>query len=145
MDVQARYWNEVAKQINTRFFDSQFLKRPNAKNLFDCLMFSFKNLLLERLLQLSMDGPNTNWSVLKLLQEDRCEKDYPNIIDIGSCNLHVVHGAFKSGIEAKNSDLKKIMKAMWKIFDDSPARRDIYVKICEVNEFPVRYCLCYIF
>ena len=70
MDVQVRYWNEVAKQINTRFFDSQ-LKRPNAKNLFDYLMFSLKNLLLERLLQLSMDGPNTNWSVLKLLQEDR--------------------------------------------------------------------------
>ena len=145
MDVKVRYWNEVAKQINTPFFDSQFLKRPNAKNLFDCLMSSLKNLLLERLLQLSMDGPNTNWSVLKLLQEDRCEKDYPNIIDIGSCSLHVVHGAFKSGIEATNWYLKKIMKAMWKLFDDSPARRDIYVKICEVNEFPVRYCLCYIF
>ena len=145
MDVQVRYWNEVAKQINARFFDSQFLKRPNAKNLFDYLMFSLKNLLLERLLQLSMDGPNTNWCVLKLLQEDRCEKDYPNIIDIGSCSLHVVHGAFKSGIEATNWDLKKTMKAMWKIFDDSPARRIIYVKICEVNEFPARYCLCYIF
>ena len=145
MDVKVRYWNEVAKQINTPFFDSQFLKRPNAKNLFDCLMSSLKNLLLERLLQLSMDGPNTNWSVLKLLQEDRCEKDYPNIIDIGSCSLHVVHGAFKSGIEATNWDLKKTMKAMWKIFDDSPARRIIYVKICEVNEFPARYCLCYIF
>ena len=144
MDVKVRYWNEVAKQINTPFFDSQFLKRPNAKNLFDCLMSSLKNLLLERLLQLSMDGPNTNWSVLKLLQEDRCEKDYPNIIDIGSYSLHVVHGAFKSGIEATNWDLK-IMKAMWKIIDDSPARRDIYIKICEVNEFPLRCCVCYIF
>ena len=102
MDVQFRYWNEAPKQVNTQFFDSRFLKRPNAKNLFDCLMSSLKNLLLERLLQLSMDGPNTNWSVLKLLHEDRCEKDYPNIIDIGSCSLHVVHGAFKSGIEATN-------------------------------------------
>ena len=108
-------------------------------------MSSLKNLLLERLLQLSMDGPNTNWSVLKLLHEDRCEKDYPNIIDIGSCSLHVVHGAFKSDIEATNLELKKIMKAIWKIFDDSSARRDIYVKICEVNGLPLRYCLCYIF
>ena len=41
MDGQVRYWNEAA---NTRFFDSQFLKRPNAKNLFDCLMSSLKNL-----------------------------------------------------------------------------------------------------
>ena len=108
-------------------------------------MSSLKNLLLERHLQLSMDGPNTNWSVLKLLHEDRCEKDYPNIINIGSCGLHVVHGAFKSGIEATNWYLKKIMKAMWKILDDSPARRDIYIKICEVNEFPLRYITIFIF
>ena len=108
-------------------------------------MSLLKNLLLEQLQQLSMDGPSTNWSVLKLLHKDHCEKDYPNIIDIGSCSLHVVHGAFKSGIEATNWDLKKIMKVMWKIFDDSPARRDIYIKICEVNKFPLRYCLCYIF
>ena len=85
-----------------------------------------------------MDGPNTNWSVLKLFHEDCCEKDYPNIIDIDiyCCSLYVVHGAFKSGIEATNWDLKKIMKAMWKIFDDSPARRDIYIKMFEVEEFP---------
>ena len=92
-----------------------------------------------------MDGPSTNWSVLKLLHEDLCEKDDPNIIDIGSCSIHVVHGAFKSSIEATNWDSKKIMKAMWKIFGDSLARRDIYIKICEVNEFPLRYCFCYIF
>ena len=127
MDVQVRYWNEAAKQVNTRFFDSQILKCPNARNLFDCLTSLRKNLLLERLLQLSMDGPNTNWSVLKLLHEGRYKKDYPNIIDIGSCSLHVVHGAFKSGIEATNWDLKKIMKATWKFFDDSPARRNIYI------------------
>ena len=96
--VQVRYWNEAAKQVNTQFFDSQFLKHPSAKNLFDCLTSSLKNLLLEQLLHLSMDGPNTNWSVLKLLHEDHCKKDYPNIIDIGSFKLHMVHGTFKSSI-----------------------------------------------
>ena len=28
---------------------------------------------------------------------------------------------------------------MWKIFHDSPQRRDIYIKICEVDEFTPRY------
>ena len=68
-------------------------------------------MLFEWLLQFSVDGPNTNWSVLKLLQEDQCVKDYPNIIDIGSCSLYVVDGTFKSGIEATNWDLRN-MKAM---------------------------------
>ena len=31
--------------------------------------------------------------------------------------------------------LNKILKAMWKIFDNSPARRDTYIKIYEVDEF----------
>ena len=96
-------------------------------------MSSHKNVLFERLLQFSVDGPNTNWSVLKLLQEDQCLKDYPNNIDIGSCGLHLVHGTFRSGIEATNWDLKNIMKAIWKIFGNSPARRYIYFKICELN------------
>ena len=28
---------------------------------------------------------------------------------------------------------------MWKIFHDSPQRRDIYIKICEVDKFTPRY------
>ena len=59
-----------------------------------------------------------------MLQDDRCEKDYPKIIDIGSCSLHVLHSAFKSDVEATDRFLNKILKATWKIFDDSPARRD---------------------
>ena len=64
-----------------------------------------------------------------MLPDDRCEKDYPKIIDIGSCNLHVLHGAFKPGVEATDWFLNKILKAMWKIFDNSPARQDTYIKI----------------
>ena len=35
-----------------------------------------------------------------MLHGDFCEKDYPEIIDNGSCSLHVLRGAFKSGVEA---------------------------------------------
>ena len=74
-----------------------------------------------------------------MLDNNRCEKDYPKIIDTGSCSLHVLHGAFKSGVEARDWFLNEILKAMWKIFDNSPGRQDSYTKICEVDEFPLRY------
>ena len=74
-----------------------------------------------------------------MLDDDHCEKDYPKIIDIGSCSLHVLHGAFKSGVEAADWFLNEILKAVQKIFDDSPARRDTYIKIFDVDEFPLRY------
>ena len=60
MDVQIRYWNKTAKLVDTQFFDSQFLRHPNAENIFDCLITSLKDLPSELVLQLSMDGPNTN-------------------------------------------------------------------------------------
>ena len=58
--------------------------------------------------------------VLTMLHDDCCEKDYPKIIDIGSCSLHVLHGAFNSGVEATDWFLNKIGK----IFDGSLARQD---------------------
>ena len=46
------------------------------------MITSLKDLPSEHLLQLSMDGPDTNWSVLTMLHDNCCEKDYAKIIDI---------------------------------------------------------------
>ena len=59
-----------------------------------------------------MDGPSTNWNVLQLLQEDCKEKEHSAIINIGSCGLHVLHGAFKVGMEAAGWDVGKVLKSM---------------------------------
>ena len=50
--MQIRYWNETAKQVDTQFFDFQFSRRPNPKNLFNCLITLLKDLPSEHLLQL---------------------------------------------------------------------------------------------
>ena len=86
-----------------------------------------------------MDGPNTSWNVLTMLHDDLCEKDYLKVIDIGSCSLLVLHGVFTPGAEATDWFLNKILKAVRKIFDDSLARRDTCIKICEVDKFSLRY------
>ena len=88
MDVQIRYWNQTAKLDDTQFFESPFLRRSNAKNLFDYLITSLKDLPCERLFQLFMHVSNTNWSILTMFHENRCEKNYQKIIDIGCCSLH---------------------------------------------------------
>ena len=47
-----------------------------------------------------MDGPNVNWKMLDLIVEDRNSNEtYPNLLDVGSCSLHVVHGAFRTGMK----------------------------------------------
>ena len=48
-------------------------------------------------------------------------------------------GTFKSSVKATDWFLNKILKAMRKLLDDSPARWDTYTKICEVDEFRLMF------
>ena len=56
-----------------------------------------------------MHGLYTNWNVSQLLQEDLEEKNHFSF-SIGSCDLDVLHGAFKAGMEAAIWDVGKILK-----------------------------------
>ena len=138
MDLLVRYWSEDAGKVCTRYMDSRFLKRPNAQNLVDALLNAIKPLTPQRLVQLSMDGPNTNWNVFELLTQNRAENEYPPPLNMGCCGLHVVHGALGTGLEATPWNIGKILKAMWKMFHDSPARRDVYIRVTECDEFPLK-------
>ena len=139
MDIQIRFWNESENVVSTRYLDSRFIKRPNAENLVTELNDSLSEFCLKNMIQLSMDGPNTNWKVLELLNDQRAESEIPQLLDIGSCGLHVIHGAFRTGVEATPWNMKKILKAMWQIFHDSPARRDIYIRETKSDVFSLRF------
>ena len=60
LDVQIRFWDKETIQVQTRYFDSQFFKRPNAGNILSELLSSTSSLPEKNVLALSMDGPNTN-------------------------------------------------------------------------------------
>ena len=54
-----------------------------------------KDLDKRKMIQVSMDGPNVNWKLLSSIVDERqSNDDYPELLDIGSCSLHVIHGAF---------------------------------------------------
>ena len=44
-------------------------------------------------------------------------------IDIGSCGLHTIHNAFKTGAKKTDWKMKNILKAAYQIFHDSPVWR----------------------
>ena len=69
MGVAVHFWNGKTGLAETKYFDSQFLRRPTAQNLFDSLYKSIGELEKNKLLQLAMDGPNINWNVLDLLDD----------------------------------------------------------------------------
>lgn len=103
-------------------------------------MKATSSLGLAKLLQLSRDGPHVNEEVLRLLIALREEKEFPGLLEIGSCGLHVIHGAFKTGMESQADwKLKKIFKAMFYLFHDSPARREVFLQETGSSLFAKRY------
>nr|XP_047134852.1 uncharacterized protein LOC124812369 [Hydra vulgaris] len=87
-----------------------------------------------------MDGPNVNWEVLKMLNEHRQEKRYSDIFNMGSCSLHVVHGALQTAINSQKWELEKIFRAMYNLFKESPAKIDEYIRVCETDLLALPFC-----
>ena len=93
-----------------------------------------------KFLHLSMDGPKTNWNVLQLVDDALESGGFTRTLNIGSCTLHILHGAFGTGILYTEWKLGKLMKAMFKILDESPARRDVYLREGSSGKFPIKFC-----
>ena len=78
------------------------------------------------MLQISSDGPNENLEFLELYAEKRDLDELPCLVDLGTCGLHTVHGSLKNGINYLGWNTVKLLKALFKLLDELPARRDIY-------------------
>ena len=97
MDICLRFWNKENSRVEDRYWDSKFLEHTTHQHLLDSVNDNLKGFVMAKMVQLLMDGPNVNLKVLKKLKEYRNKFGSPGLIDFGSCNLHIVHGAFKSG------------------------------------------------
>ena len=88
-----------------------------------------------------MDGPNVNWKLYDGIVEERNQNDnYPALIDIESCSLHVVHGTLRSGVHKTKWGIDGVLKAMHNLSDDFPAKREYYQNITGSKVFPLPFC-----
>ena len=116
MDFIVKFWNQVTKRIETRYFGSEFLHYTNAKALKQSFDKALKDLDKKKLIQIAMDGPNVNWSVFNMVEEERKVNNFPLLINIGSCALHIVHGAFENGAKQTQWNIKKTFKPPLQVF-----------------------------
>lgn len=90
MDTCVRYWGNEKGLVKTNYLDTRFLMRPNANNLHDKLYAALGDILEQKMLQLSLDGPKMNWRVLGLLNSFRGGKGMEWLIEYwklwASCN-----------------------------------------------------------
>ena len=73
--------------------------------------------------------------VYRIPEKYRLENEQSQLIEIGSCGLHIIHRAYKTGAESTDWVLKKILKGT--LLHDSPARRGGYISLTGSNTFPL--------
>lgn len=139
MDLIIRFWDTQKNKVVTRFFTSEFLGHTTAKDLKASFKKGIEPLNGAKMLQISMDGPKANWSFLNLMNADRKELGMPELIEIGSCSLHVLHGAFRYGMEHTEWRLDTLLRALYYLFHDSPARREDFIAITGSSTFALNF------
>ena len=87
-----------------------------------------------------MDGPSTNWKFLDDLNKHRKDNEMPQLINTGSCSLHVIHGAFKAAIESTTWNIKGTLKGCWQILHESLARRQDYETVAGATKYSLFFC-----
>ena len=60
-----------------------------------------------------MDGPNINWKFHGDLTQQWTTEDLPDLLNIGSCGLHIVHGALQKGEKDASWHLGNILKSLY--------------------------------
>ena len=124
MDFVVKYF--VEHKVVCHYLTSTFLGHTQAEDVKKMFEEGIKDLEPRRMIQISMDGPIVNWKLYEQITEERNEmEDYPSLIDIGSCSLHVVHGAFRTGVQKTKWSIDGILRALYNLFNDSPAKEKI--------------------
>ena len=142
MDLIVRFWDKEKNKVSSRYLNSQFLGHTRAADLLQKFSEALGKLNLANLIQVSMDGPNTNWKFFDSFCSDRAQTDpdLPHLINVGSCGLHVVHGAFKYGVTATGWKLDSLLRSLYYMFSDSPARREEYETLTGSSIWPLSFC-----
>lgn len=95
LQIGIRYWD--CDKIKTRHLETFFIENGRAKTIVHKILLSISNanLSLKNVLMLGSDGPNVNKAVFRMLNDEILRIRTKPLINIGSCNLHVVHNAFE--------------------------------------------------
>ena len=62
------------------------------------------------------------------------------LLNIGSCGIHVIHGAFQTGARETGWGIDNLLSSPYYLFKDTSARRDDYVDVTGCKEFPLKFC-----
>ena len=138
MDFYIRIWDN--DEVKSRYLDSKFVGHCTADDMREEFNTVLEGLNPRNLIQISMDGPSVNWKFHRSMQS-QMETNYgKSLLDVGSCGLHILHGAFQTGVEKSEIGISSLLRALYTLFHDSPARREDYLRVTDGTKLPLKFC-----
>ena len=118
MDRHIIYFDEINKQVKHVYICSQFMGHATVDDMIKDFKEAHNGLdYVMNLIQFSMDGPNTNWALHCTVSDlMKSENPYaPDLLEMGSCGLHVVHSTFGTNVGKTDWKMEKKCNAAWSI------------------------------
>ena len=120
MDLHKQFWKEESNTVCTRYYTSDFMGKDAAPDILKMFKSCMTGLNDEKMLQVSMDGPNVNKAFLSMFNEERQTNESSTLIDIVTCSLHTIKGSLQTGAKAR--DWKLLLSSMYQIFHERSSR-----------------------
>ena len=110
MDLHLHNWDVNKNLVQSRYYGSRLLGHATHTDLLNYFRDIIKELPLTNLFQISMDGTNVNSKFFKEFSANFNSNCSHSLIDMETCNLHVVHWSLKTYEVASEWGLKKSWK-----------------------------------
>nr|XP_042908229.1 uncharacterized protein LOC122271344 [Parasteatoda tepidariorum] len=146
LQTVVRYWSDAQNCVISQHLKTMFIGSATAKNIFKKLTEAMDEMKLPlgKLLMLGSDGPNVNKKVHRLMNEEVKLISDRELVDIGTCNIHIVHNAFLKGLNELGENAADLITSVYHFFDGWPSRWDNFVIIQEKEGVPhnkmIKHC-----
>lgn len=85
---------------------------------------------------LGSDGPNVNKKVFRLINDGIKALRGTGLVNIGTCNIHIVHNAFLKGLEELGIDVSDFIINVYYFFNGWPKRWEDFVETQNKTNVP---------
>ena len=133
MNLDLHYWSTKHQKVWSMFYTSLFFGHAEgdkvAEKMYDSMLVA--GLPMNKLATLIRDGPNVNKTIFRKVNK-RISEDHPNfpgLVDLGSCTIHMVHNAFGKALEQYGKDIDQLCTDLHSLFKYSAARHEDFKEL----------------
>ena len=138
MELLLRYFDSDNFTVKICYYNSRFFGHTTHQDLLKQVNDRMKQLDVNKLLQISVDGLSVSHKFLEEVSKERKGDEQHQLINIGG--LHAIHDDFKTGAENAECNIKETLKGAFQVFHNSPARRDDFESMTGMKVYPLLFC-----